>query len=99
MTTTTDQVSDLQVTHVRYDNHLEWEDGPGSLQNVVSDTSEPRVVCTTRITLADAKQLSREDFEHCIWFEEDSADGWTEHSYKLEWLNPDTGKWGLVGFL
>lgn len=100
MTMTTEQTVKVRLTKTSYSNRLEWEDGPGSLQNVVSDSSNYRYDLGN-MALEEAKGLSRSDVEEAlgIEFEEDSDDGFEEYSYKLEYLDPATGKWRLVDFL
>src|SRR5688572_18886948 len=90
----------VRLTTTYYSNRLEWEDGPGSLRNVVSDTSNDYEYLD-RMTLAEAESLTRADLEegYLVYFQEDSADGWEEFSYKLEYFDPATRKWRLVKVL
>jgi hypothetical protein len=90
----------VRLVTTYYHNRLEWEDGPGSLRNVVSGTSN-EYEDLDEMTLAEAESLTKSDLEtdYYIEFEEDSADGWDEYSYKLEYLDPATGKWRLAKVL
>ncbi|HSE29470.1 MAG TPA: hypothetical protein VLA77_02715 [Candidatus Saccharimonadales bacterium] len=78
-----------------YVSHLEWEDGPGSMQNVVSDSSVCERQEVDSLTMAEAKALSYDDlrFEYGLNFEEDSPDGFEEFNFALQYLNEATGKW------
>src|SRR5580704_10753485 len=82
----------LVTTH--YHNRLEWEDGPGSLQNVVSDArSTSERLGKMSLAQAEAMTKSKLDDEFGIILDEDSGDGFEEFSFKLEYLDPDSGKW------
>ena len=87
----------IRLVITTYLNHLEWEDGPGSLQNVVSDASSQYQSLGT-MTMAEAEALTRNDLDEIynVYFEEDSADGFEEYSYKLEYFDNTTLKWRLV---
>lgn len=97
---TTEQTVKVRLVHVRYDNHLEWEDGPGSLTNVVSKSSRPQAYDMFTMTMTEAQALDRHEVEEIVGFEldADSADGFEEHSYKLEWFDPTKDKWRMVKF-
>ena len=88
----------LVTTH--YSNRLEWEDGPGSLQNVVSDASH-EYRSLDRLTLAEAEALTKSDIEdgYGYYLENDSHGGFEEFSHKLEYLDTENGKWRLVKVL
>jgi len=86
-----------RLTQVTYRNRIEYEDGPGSLQNVVSDSSSHVI----RVWENQGEVFG-------TWLLEDGVpglsrgtpDGWIEYSYKLErCLTGDENKWKLVGFL
>jgi len=97
---TTTPTHQVRLIKTSYSNRLEWEDGPGSLRNVVSDSSKRRYDLGS-MTLEEANTFSRSDVEEelGIYFEEDSADGFEEYSYKLEYLDPATNQWRLIKFL
>lgn len=83
----------IRLVTTEYRNSLEREDGPGSLQNVVSSSSSSsRTV--GEMTLASAKSLTKANLE-CMgfYFYEDSDDGFEEYGYKLEYLDPVTDEW------
>lgn len=89
----------IRLVTSRYISHIEWEDGPGSLQNVVSDKRSWSQRLGT-MTVEAAQALTKSDLEHeyGCYFEEDSADGIEEYSFKLEYLDP-SGAWRLVKIL
>ena len=94
---TTAPTIQIRLTEISYTNRLEWEDGPGSLQNVVSDSSKRRYDLGS-MTMEEANALTRSEVEEEVGidFEVDSADGFEEYSYRLERLDPATGHWHFV---
>jgi hypothetical protein len=87
---------DYQLVEHYYRNRMEWEDGPGSLQNIVSD-EHIRVIRTW-----DNRD---EDFGNRLiqsglsGLECDSDDGWEQYSYYLKRRPIAGGEWRLVGFV
>lgn len=83
---------DYRLVENYYRNRMEWEDGPGSLQNVVSDK---------RIRVVRTWDKRDEDFAHRLiksgltGLEQDSLDGWRQYSYHLERL--EEGRWRFMG--
>jgi hypothetical protein len=80
---------------------VEWENGPGSLQNVVSDSSGS--ILRQWHDMPDDYGVSllsevKEDFPHL--FRDFSFDGETEYEYQLE-RSPtgDNHAWKFVGFV
>lgn len=90
---------DYRLTETIYTNRVEWEDGPGSLQNIVADKSAPRVMCEwQKKDEAFGKNLMR---FHMLDLPDDSPDGHVEYSHMLE-RRPSgmaEGAWNFVGFL
>lgn len=86
----------IRLVTTEYRNSLEREDGPGSLQNVVS-TSSSSSRTVGEMTLAKAKSLTRADLERMgFYLYEDSDDGFEEYGYKLEYFDPTTDTWRYV---
>src|SRR3989338_10009647 len=87
---------DYQLVEHYYRNRTEWEDGPGSLQNITSD-KRTRVVRTW--------EKRDEDFgcrlikSGLTGLQRDSDDGWEQYSYYLERRPIAGGEWRLVGFV
>lgn len=100
MTTEEQTRCKIRLVETFYQNRIEWEDGPGSCQNIVSDSSTRRRDLGS-MTVAEARILGKSNVEEILgtYFEEDSADGFEEYSYMLEYLDPTTETWHLVGFL
>lgn len=87
---------DYQLVEHYYRNRIEWEDGPGSLQNVVSD-ERIRVIRTWENRDEDfGRQLITDGFSglRC-----NSPDGWHEYSYRLQRRSAEGGEWALVDFI
>ena len=84
----------VRLVTTYYRNRLEWEDGPGSLRNVVSDDSK-EYTALGEMTQAEAEALTQSDLEvyHAVYFENDSADGFEEYWYALEYFDADRQKW------
>ena len=87
---------DYRLVENYYRNRIEWEDGPGSLRNIVSDMR-------TRVVRTWARQS--EDFEHRLTtiglhgLQQNSADGWHEYLYQLERRSSADEEWKFVGFV
>jgi hypothetical protein len=86
-----------RLVKTTYRNQIEYEDGPGSLQNIVSDSSSHII----RVW----KNMG-EDFGSWILEEglpglpRSESLGWVEYSYKLERRPTNSYEhWRLVGFL
>lgn len=71
---------DYRVVETTYRNRIENEDGPGSLENIVSDTST-RVMWERKSEAEDFRDYLRTTG---VSGEEGSADGFIEYSYTLE---------------
>lgn len=87
---------DYQLVEHYYRNRTEWEDGPGSLKNIVSDKR-------TRVVRTWGKRS--EDFGHQLiqtgltGLNRDSDDGRDQYAYYLERRPVAGGEWRLVGFV
>lgn len=79
-------------------NSCQPEDGPGSLTNIVSD-HHTRILREwhdqdEKFGQWLVKYIAEDD---SIRFRGDSADGWTEYSYKIERRETGTEEWKYVG--
>ena len=92
-----DQIVEVRLVSTYYSNSLEWEDGPGSIQNVVSDDRTSRWQLG-RMPLAEAEAMTKNQLYDEFGFdlEDDSADGFEEFWHRLEYRDPETGKWRLA---
>ncbi len=79
-------------TKTTYRHRLQSEDGPGSLTNVVSDTTDESYEFELDYLLSIEK-----DFERGI--KVFTQGGWIGYTYMLEIFNKETQKWKLVGFI
>lgn len=97
MTITSTPTVEVRLTETSYSNRLEWEDGPGSLRNVVSDSTRHRYDLGS-MTLDEANAFTKSDAEEelGIYFQEDSADGFEEYNYKLEYRDSATNQWHYI---
>ena len=66
------QIFKFRLIETTYRQRVEWEDGPGSLRNIVSDKSE-RIV---------ALWVGYKDLDRYIYPNE--PDGWYDYSYRIE---------------
>ena len=85
---------EVRLKEVFYSNSIEYEEGSGSLTNVVSDASKPRYTSLGGMPLDEAREMTAADVEHHgIYLEADSGDGFEEYSYVLEYLDPEKQEW------
>lgn len=90
------QVVKVRLVETYYKNRLEREDGPMSLQNIVSDSSS-RYKALGVMTMAEAEALTKQDLEDEGYdFEEDSDDGFEEFGYKLQYFDPAEKAWRFL---
>ncbi len=87
-----------RLTEKIYENRIENEDGPGSLENIMTRVSECRVInIWSDKSVYFGKHLMK---SHSLDLPEDSADGRIEYSYTLERRAcGDSGEWFFLGFL
>ncbi len=89
---------DYRLTEKVYESRVEWEDGAGSLQNIVTDKSEPQVIFAWREKDENfGRNLMK---SHSLNLPEDSSDGRTEYTHTLERrLSGTEDAWKFLGFL
>ena len=94
-----DQV-EVRLVTTYYQNRIEYEEGPGSAADVVSDSTDHKWNLG-RMPLAEAEAMTKgrlyEEFGFDL--EEDSADGFEEFWHRLEYRDPETGKWRFLANL
>jgi len=89
-------IYDYRLIEKVYCNRIENEDGPGSLQNVIS---------SEKIRIIKKWTEQKEDFgvqlieNHSLDLSEDSDDGFIEFSHLLERRRCGSDKWEFVGCL
>lgn len=87
---------DYRVIETTYRNRIENEDGPGSLENIVSDTST-RIMWERKNEAEDFRDYMRKTG---VSGSEGSADGFIEYSYTLERRPAGTSdEWTFAGNL
>lgn len=88
------QVFQYRLVQKHYRNSIQWEDGPGSLQNVVSKVRTRVVRSWDRRDEEFARSIIKSGL---TGLELDSDDGWDEYSYHLERRATSTESWKYVG--
>lgn len=89
-------VFEYRLVEHHYRNKVQWEDGPGSLQNIVSNV-RTRVVRTWEKRSEDfARNLLASGL---TGLEPDSDDGRDEYSYYLERRSVSTEDWKFIGIV
>lgn len=94
----TTETFDYRLIEKEYKNRIENEDGPGSLQNIVSDT-RTRVVEKWYQEDSSFGDSVLAGNVYGLRLEEDSADGYYEFAYFLERKRCDEEEWRYVGHL
>lgn len=80
-----------RFTKTTYRHRLESEDGPGSLTNIASNTTEE---------VYEFERDYRENIEdYGKGYKIFTQNGWIGYTYMLEIFNKETQKWDLVGFI
>lgn len=89
---------DYRLIQATYRNRIEYEDGPGSLQNIVSDVSERVLYTWNNESENFGKELLKDGLSG---LPRGSVDGFYDYNHKLERRpsGDDTGEWKYVGFV
>jgi hypothetical protein len=87
-----------RLIEITYKNRIEWEDGPGSLQNIVSDVIQKKVLVTWS---KERPTVRKPDADGYYFFPrsyfDDDPTGWYEFGYRVECRADDTSEWQFEG--
>ena len=90
---------EYRLIETEYRNRIEYEDGPGSLQNIVSDESR-RLVGEGTIREGASKEEMTSRVQHLIPYQgQDYGLGMYDYSYTLEAREKGATEWEYVDTL
>jgi hypothetical protein len=90
---------DYRLLAITYRNRVEYEDGPGSLKNIVSDVSQRVFRFWEDADENFGTRFLNNTYVEDLSLETDSDDGWYQYSYRLERKAKEDSEWKFVGFL
>ena len=103
-----DRIVEVRLVSAYYHNRIEYEEGPGSASDVVSDVNRS-YLRVGRMSVYQAESMTRTQlyYEFGIDIQGDSEDEYDDYAddgseevhYSLEYLDPETRTWRFVANL